>query len=348
MASKAKSGWDDDALPPRFEPGHLIQARFRIDHLVGQGGMGEVYRAENLATGEAVALKLILPQLLGSAKTRARFEREQELTRSIDHPNVVRIHELLHVPSSDPNGLEDPMPCLVMEYLEGVTLADHLEYEGPMECSEAKPILAQVAAALSAAHRQGVVHRDLKPDNIFLVDAEKGEEPRVVLTDFGVARKDTTGSASPDLSDSLTASNVIPGTPEYMAPELLELEEAIPASDIYAMGLVFHQLVTGVLPFDGEPPLRALFQRVRQPVPSPRELRPDLDPACEKAILRCLERDPGDRYADAQDLIRDLEGDDSPRLVAKRREIPREYFVIASVGLVLVLLALGLVALVAS
>ncbi|MEM8932953.1 MAG: serine/threonine-protein kinase [Acidobacteriota bacterium] len=334
---------------PLFDGGDLVEARYRIDSLLGQGGMGEVYRAEKLATGEPVALKFILPELLGSHKTRARFERELDLTQRIDHPNVVHLAEILRVPTPDGRSDllgEEPMPCLVMEFLDGGTLADHLDLEGPMEADEARPIMTQIASALSAAHRQGVVHRDLKPDNVFLVppDEPDAETPRVVLTDFGVARQDK-DNPNPELSDSLTASNVVIGTPEYMAPELLELEGAIPASDIYAMGLVYHELVTGVLPFDELQPLQALFQRVRQEVPTPRERRPDLDEDTERVILRCLARQPTERYADAADLIRDLEGEeiDTP---TPKTEIPRELLAIASVATVIIVLAILLVVLV--
>ena len=319
-----------------FAAGDLIRARFRVTELLGAGGMAEVYKAEDLSTGRRVALKVVLPELLGSEKTRTRFEREVEWTRGIDHPNVIRIHELLHLPAPAGRVSRDSIPCVVMEFLRGQTLADRLEAQGPIDCIAARPIVCQVAAALAAAHRRRIVHRDLKPDNIFLEPDDRSE--RVVLTDFGVARKIDRWSGDPDASaESLTASNILVGTPDYMAPEMLDLEEAIPASDTYALGLVFYEMVTGRRPFDTDLPLQALFKRVRQPVPSPAEIRPDLDPVCERVILDCLRRKPGDRFSDVEDVIRELDGPDSAYLLPPLRRIRKEHFFVAGMVLGIVL-----------
>lgn len=343
-----------------FAPGDLVLARFRVDRLLGKGGMAEVYRATDLASGDAVALKVVLPELLGNAKTRARFEREVAWTRGIRHPNVIRIDELIYLDPPPDRPSASPIPCLVMELLEGQSVADYLEHEGAMDCDEALEIVLQVAAALAAAHRAKVVHRDLKPDNIFLEPPnEVGGRPRVVLTDFGVARrsgkaggsgwsgswggKANNGSRDSDISkDSLTASNLIIGTPEYMAPEVLDLEDAIASSDLYSLGLVFYEMVTGSRPFEDEQPLQALFKRVRHPAPSPLELRPDLDPQCVEVIMTCLERAPEDRYASAEDLIRAIDGDDSDHLGDASRFTP-EQLVLAAAGAVMVVLVIVLV-----
>lgn len=325
-----------------FGPGDLVRARFRIAELLGQGGMAEVYRADDLASGRVVALKMVLPELLGNAKTRARFEREVAWTRGIRHPNVIRIHELIYLPAPEGRPSNAEIPCVVMEFLEGVSLADHLEMEGPMECEEALPIALQLASALAAAHRVKVVHRDLKPDNIFLEPPKgPGEEGRVVLTDFGVARhSEEPAEGDPDLSkDSLTASNLIVGTPEYMAPEVLDLEDAIPSSDIYSLGLVAYEMVIGVRPFEDAKPLEALFKRVRQPAPSPLEMRPDLDPRCVRLIETCLRRRPADRFASAEELIREIDGEDSRYLQLVGR-FQKEHLVLAGVALLMVALVI--------
>lgn len=287
--------------------GDLVASRYRVAALLGRGGMGEVYTANDIVDGEAVALKLIHPNLLGSSKARSRFEREVEWTRRIDHPNVLKIKNYLKI---EPPERGETVPCVVMELLKGRTLADHLaERTQPMSCAEARPIICQVAAALAAAHRAGIVHRDLKPDNIFLVPDLQGQL-RVVLTDFGVARVDRGKNLGED-SQSFTASNVVIGTPDYMAPEQLELEKASPASDLYSLGLVFYEMLTGSLPFLSKNRLEAVFLRVKKDAPSPKELCPNIEPDCERVIVRCLRRDPLDRYAKAQEIIRELDGNQS-------------------------------------
>jgi serine/threonine-protein kinase len=191
-----------------------------------------------------------------------------------------------------------------MEYLKGETLADVLCDDRLISPEEARGLVIQMARALSAAHQADVVHRDLKPDNIFLVSREGGGSPRVVLTDFGVARPN-----SPEQEDSFTATDVIVGTPTYMAPEQLELEEALPASDIYTLGLVIYQMLTGKFPFEGETAIQVVFMRVQDdPIP-PRRFLPELDDVWDHLILRCLERDPKDRIADAREIVTILEGD---------------------------------------
>ncbi|MEM6797322.1 MAG: serine/threonine-protein kinase, partial [Acidobacteriota bacterium] len=256
------------------------------------------------------------------------------------------------------------IPCLVLEFLEGETLADWMERRGTMAADPVREVMLQASRALEAAHRAGVVHRDLKPDNIFLVAKREGEalridEPstwRVVLTDFGVARRRPSGEGSGsggDFSgDSLTASNVLIGTPDFMAPELLDLEEAIPASDQYALGLVAYELVTGTRPFQHEQPLKALFMRVREPAPSPRTLVPKLDLDLSSAIERCLERRPEDRFPDASALAEALSAPDSGllsggvslrALSASRWRPGREHYLAAAVLTTMLLLVTLLV-----
>lgn len=353
-----------------FSDGALIDGRFRITELLGRGGLSEVYRAvatestDDLPAGEEVALKVVMPDLLGSGKAISRFKREMRWTQRIGHPNVVAVKEFLMIDHGDVE-----LPCLVMELLEGESLVDRLERLGVMSPEEAKPIICQMAAALDAAHRAGIVHRDLKPANVFLVprksfdgevdggaddsadgwaDDSGDDSPRVVLTDFGVAREDTSTDVRDD-SQSLTASNVILGTPDYLAPEQLELEEALPASDLYALGLCFYQMVTGRLPFEADSPLEAVFQRVQQPAPSPRTKNPDLDADTERVILRCLEREPKDRYRTGGEIIRDLDGRESNYLVAPQKsKLGSEVWVtLVTVG-ILLLVAIILVVLYAA
>ena len=322
-----------------FSSGDLIEGRYRVVDLLGIGGMGEVYKAECL-DGEGsqagqvktVAIKTVLPRLLGNHKIIARFEREAELSRRISHPNVLHIFEVLKTLKPDVG--PEPIPCMVMELLTGETVADLLIDGRTIAPDEGVPLACQMAAALSAAHRSGVVHRDLKPDNIFLVP-ENGTT-RVVLTDFGVARRST----APPHDHSLTASDVLLGTPDYMAPEQLELEQATAASDIYTMGLVLFEMLSGQRPFVADTALKMVFKRVQEEPPSPREHLPDLDPRWEEVILRCLARKPEDRYAEAQDVIRVLQGEKSRLLVTAPEDRVRKLVP----WLVAAVVALGFVA----
>ena len=289
-------------------PDDVIADRYRIVQRIGEGGMGLVYAAEEIESGKRVAIKTVLPRLLGNPKILSRFERECEFSQRISHSGVLRILEVFKTPRPGGGGGDRPIPCMAMELLEGETLADRLIDGRLVDPDEAVSLVCQMASALTAAHRAGVVHRDLKPDNVFLVP--NGDSIRVVLTDFGVARHST---APPE--DSLTASNVLLGTPDYMAPEQLELEEAMPASDIYTMGLVIFEMILGKPPFVADTALKTVFKRVQEEPPSPRSIRPDLDERWEKVILRCLERRPENRYAEAQDVIRVLVGPRSPWLL---------------------------------
>jgi len=267
--------------------------------------MGEVYEAEDRKRGEMVALKTVLPKLMGSAKVIARFRREIELSRRISHPNVLKIYDVFELRSQvgEIDSRLASSPCMVMEFLAGKTLADRLQEDGRMPAAEARPLVCQMAAALAAAHRAGVVHRDLKPDNIFLVPTA-GNGIRVVLTDFGVARPN-----KPNGDDStFTATDVIVGTPTYMAPEQLELEEAMPASDIYTLGLVIYEMITGTFPFQGDTAIQVVFKRIQEDPTPPRHIVPDLDDTWDDLIRRCLERDPKRRLAHAEDIVGILEG----------------------------------------
>lgn len=295
---------DKKPIGDRLKSGEVLRDRYRIVRLIGRGGMGEVYEAVDLETDGPVAVKTVISKLLGSVKVIARFRREIELSRRISHPNVLHIYDVFELPprTDDPEGTQADSPCMVMEYLEGETLADRLGDGRRVPPGEARGLVIQMAEALAAAHRADVVHRDLKPDNIFLVPQGDGAT-RVVLTDFGVARPN-----SPDQEDSFTATDVIVGTPTYMAPEQLELEEALPASDIYTLGLVIYEMLTGKFPFEGETAIQVVFMRVQEdPIP-PRHFMPELDDVWDHLILRCLERDPAERICNAGEVVTILEG----------------------------------------
>ncbi len=292
-----------------FQSGDVLQGRYRVDRLLGKGGMGEVYAAADLLSGQEVALKSLLPELVDSVKATLRLEREAEFSRIIAHPNVLKIFAVFRVrsPAAFQGESLQEVPCMAMELLHGSTLADRLQPGGRLAPEEARLIFSQTAAALTAVHAAHIVHRDLKPDNLFLTTEPQGL--RVVLADFGVARFSHESEDSADARadgdssrDPLTASNVVLGTPSYMAPEQLELEQALPASDVYALGLIMYETITGVFPFQHEVPIQAVFRRVHHDPEPPRRHLPDLDPRWNRLILHCLER-RADRRPTASEVV---------------------------------------------
>jgi serine/threonine protein kinase/tetratricopeptide (TPR) repeat protein len=290
---------------PAFAEGSVLAGRFRIVRFLAQGGMGEVYEAEDLELRTAVALKTIRPEIAAEEHAIERFRREILLARKVTHPNVCRIFDVFHHRERGPEGQETEVVFLSMELLPGETLAARLRARGRMTTAEALPIALQLAAALSAAHRAGIVHRDFKSPNVVLVPGEEGL--RAVITDFGLARAQAGSESS---SSSITGSGGMVGTSAYMAPEQVEGGEINSAADIYALGVVLYEMVTGTKPFVGDSPITTALKRLTEPPPSPRALVPDLSGAWETTILRCLTRDPSRRLA-AVDIAPALRGEAS-------------------------------------
>lgn len=287
-----------------FQPGDVLADRFSIVRLLGRGGMGEVYEAHDGELRLAVALKTSRPEILGETEVVERFRREILLARRVTHPNVCRVYDVFTHRAAP---TELAAPFVTMELLAGETLAARLLRSGRLATAEAVPIVAQVAAGLSAAHQAGIVHRDLKSANVMLVPAEGGSV-RAAVMDFGLARALAAADAS------LTGSGAWVGTSAYMAPEQVEGGAVTVSADIYALGVVMYEIVTGHKPFVGDSPLAIAVKRLHGPPLSPRIRVPDLDPRWEKAILRCLERAPGDRFSRSEDVVRALAGEQLPPL----------------------------------
>jgi tetratricopeptide (TPR) repeat protein len=288
-----------------FSTGELVAGRFRIVKFLSQGGMGEVYEAEDLELQGHVALKTIRPEIASDARIAARFKQEIQLARKVTHPNVCRVFDVFrHTTVPNQEGKASTVTFLTMELLRGETLAAHLRRVGRMSSEEALPLVEQMAAALEAAHKVGVIHRDFKSGNVMLAPPETGEGPlRAVVTDFGLARSTVVELGG---AHTLTGAGGVVGTPAYMAPEQIEGKEASVASDIYALGVVMYEMVSGALPFPDESPLAAAVKRLREPPPPPRSHVPDLDPKWEAVILRCLQRDPAERFPSAMDVVKAL------------------------------------------
>ncbi|MGB8782058.1 MAG: protein kinase [Terriglobales bacterium] len=306
---------DPPASPQRLSEGKLLAGRFRIVRFIAGGGMGEVYEAEDQELRERVALKTIRPEILAQPNAQTRFKREVRLARQVTHPNVCRIFDLFRHKGDDRE--HGDVVFIGMELLQGKTLGTRLEEGGRMSVKEALPLVRQMASALAAAHEAGIVHRDFKLGNVVLVGAP--EQCRAVVTDFGLALRSLTADKD------ATASTVDGawGTPAYMAPEQLEGRPATTASDIYALGLVIYEMVTGARPFEGDTPISAALKRLSETPTPPRRFQPELSPAWESVILRCLERDPARRFASTADIVKALDADRPPAALSKLGVWPR-------------------------
>lgn len=290
-----------------FRVGDVVSTRFKIVNFIGQGGMGEVYEVEDLEIGTKVALKTIRPEIASDPESLARFKQELQLTRLVTHPNVCRTFDLAHhtVAATESTPAKN-VTYLTMELLEGETLAERLR-RGRMTTEEALLLIRQMADALDAAHSVGVIHRDFKPANVILCrrsSAFRSATLRAVVTDFGLARS---FFSVKEVSQSLTRRGQVIGTPAYMAPEQIEGNEATPATDIYAFGLIIYEMVTGERPFAAEPAFGNLVQRLKEPPPSPRKRVPSLPLQWEQVILRCLEILPERRFENTTEIIKLLQ-----------------------------------------
>jgi serine/threonine-protein kinase len=280
-----------------LQAGTIIADRYQIVELLGRGGMGEVYEAEDRELGERVALKVLRPESALQPDVMDRLRREVQLARRVTHPNVCRVFDLGHHRQS---GQE--IIFLSMELIKGETLTERLKREGKIAFPEALHIARQLCQALGAAHEAGVLHRDFKCGNVMLMG--EGEQVRAVVTDFGIARwiqpRDETQSFA-------TNTGLVVGTPAYMSPEQLMGEKLTAASDLYSLGLVLYEMVTGARPFRGESSWTETLKRLSADAPPPITMMPDLDPRWNRTIMRCLQRSPSARFASAQEVSDSLQ-----------------------------------------
>ena len=274
----------------------VIAGRFRIMRYIAEGGMGTVYEAEDLTLHDRVALKTIRPDIAAQPRAVERFKREILLGKKVTHPNVCRIYDL-GVDRSE-NGAE--FLFLTMQFLSGETLASRIK-RGPMPTREALPLIEDMADALSAAHQAEVIHRDFKSGNVILVRG--ANRTCAVVTDFGLARGIHDDS-------SRTHAGMV-GTVDYMAPEQIRGEELTPAADIYALGVVMYEMVTGQLPFTGDSRVTVALKHVNDEPHPPRDLAPHLDPNWDETILGCLRKPPLERYQSAAEVKAALVQDDA-------------------------------------
>jgi len=282
-SSASSSGLSSEG---RFVPGAVLAGRYRIIALLGKGGMGEVYGADDLTLGQPVALKFLPDEASHNEELLQRFRSEVRIARKVSHPNVCRVYDV---------GEVEGTTFFTMEYVDGEDLGSLLRRIGRLPQDKALEISRQLCAGLAAAHAKGIVHRDLKPANIML-----DGRGQAVITDFGLAA----------IAEQVEGTEIRSGTPAYMAPEQLAGREVTAQSDIYSLGLVLYEVFTGKRAFSAENIGELVRVRAESKISRPSTLVKDLDPLIERVILRCLQPEPADRPSNALAISAALPGGD--------------------------------------
>lgn len=277
-----------------LEPGMDLGPRFRIEKLLGEGGMGKVYKAFDKELGRTVALKTLQPELTKDPSVILRFKQELLLASKISHRNILRIHDL-----SECEGVK----FITMAFIEGKDLNQLLKEEGPFPIERSLKIARQLCEALDAAHAEGVVHRDFKPHNVLV-----GKNDHVYVSDFGLATSLETAKLG------MTRTGAFVGTPRYMSPEHVEGKQIDSRSDLYSFGLVFYEMVAGALPFSGESTWQVMYQRVKEQPNDIKVVNPATPDNVARIIMHCLEREPAERYQSAREIIADIDAGRAPEM----------------------------------
>lgn len=260
--------------------GHLLNERYRIKERIGGGGMANVYLAYDLILERKVAIKVLRMEFVNDPEFIERFDREAQATTSLSHPNIVSIYDV---------GEEDDILYIVMEYIDGLTLKEYIIQNGPLSVEKAVDIMEQLSSAIQHAHENGIIHRDIKPQNV-LID----HNGRVKVTDFGIA---IALSAT-----ALTQTNSVLGSVHYLSPEQARGGKATKKSDIYSLGIVFYELITGELPFTGQSPVSIALKHLQNDLPSVRQLNSTIPQSIENIIIKSTAKDPFHRYASVAEM----------------------------------------------
>ena len=293
-SSQARSTGSRSNRSGLFEAGEELGPRFVIEALLGEGGMGRVYKAYDRELDRFIALKVLLPDLANDPQIIQRFKHELLLASRISHKNILRIHDL-----SEADGVK----FITMAFVDGEDLHNIMKRERPLPLDRALKFSRQLCDALDAAHAEGVVHRDFKPHNVLVAANDQ-----VFVSDFGLATSFETAKMG------MTRSGAFVGTPRYMSPEQVEGGKIDQRSDLYSLGLVMYEMVTGDVPFTGESTWQVMYQRVKEKPKDPKTLKPDLPDWVARIVMHCLERDPALRYQTAREILADIDANRSPSL----------------------------------
>lgn len=277
--------------------GQTLDEKYRIEQRLGEGGMGAVYRARHLQMDRPVAIKVLHQNLLEDEAARIRFQREARAAVRLQHQNAISV--------SDFGETADGYVYIVMELLEGPTLREILAKEAPIETARAISIMLQASDAVAAAHEAGIIHRDLKPANIIIT--QRPEVPAIVkVVDFGVAKLFAGALDDDEGNITLRQAGALIGTPRYMAPEQYNGHELTPAADVYSLGVILYEMLTGMAPFTGSTPVEIAAKHVNNPPQSPRQIVAAIPEDVERVVLHALEKQPGDRPANGAQFHREL------------------------------------------
>jgi serine/threonine protein kinase len=276
--------------------GQIVERRYRIEERIGRGGMGTVYRATHTELNRPFAIKLIRTELVSDPVAVRRFKREALALGAISHPNAVNV--------TDCGVTDEGVAFLIMEYLDGASMRLEIAHHAPFALSHAVMLMNQICAAVTAAHRVGVVHRDLKPENIVVLETDAGEVAKVL--DFGIARLKSMDTKT----GRLTASGFAVGTPRYMSPEACDGEEQTTASDVYSLGVILFEMLTGRAPFmiePGQSEFELAARHISEPAPPPSRYNHDLTPEIDGVLARALAKAPAARFETPNDLAWEFE-----------------------------------------
>jgi beta-lactam-binding protein with PASTA domain/tRNA A-37 threonylcarbamoyl transferase component Bud32 len=263
----------------------MLGGRYRMEALLGQGGMAQVYKGTDTVLGREVAIKILAPQYAKDQSFVDRFRREAQSAARLNHPNVVGVYD---------TGSDDGTHYIVMEFVEGRTLADFLSSGGSLLPERAVELASSVCIALSEAHKAGIVHRDIKPGNIMVT--RNGE---VKVMDFGIARAAT--------AETVTATATVLGTASYLSPEQAQGKPVDARSDIYSLGIVLYEMLVGRVPFGGDSAVAVAYKHVQEPPEPPSRINPDISPSLEAVVMRALAKNPDNRYQTAEEFCADLD-----------------------------------------
>lgn len=265
--------------------GRLIDERYRIDELVGSGGMAYVYKATDITDGKTVAVKVLKPEFYDNTELTRRFKNESKAIALLSHPNIIRVFDV---------SFTDEMKCIVMEYIDGITLKEYLEMQGAISWKETVFFGGQILSAVAHAHKKGIIHRDLKPQNILLLS-----DGTIKIMDFGIARFAR--------SETKTITDKAIGSVHYISPEQARGEATDQRSDIYSMGVIFYEMLTGRLPFDADSPVSVAIKQIELDAPLPTVINREIPQGLEDIILRAMQKDPSYRYQNVEQMIEDIE-----------------------------------------